>query len=172
MTDILIRPGLRTDLPQLTEIHNHYVLNTHITFDVEPYKPEQRVGWFETHSDGHRYRLLVAEERRAGVIGYACTGPFRPKAAYDTTVEISVACRADAAGKGIGSRLYKALFEAIANEDINRIVAGIAQPNLASNTLHQRFGFTPVGTLTAVGRKFGKYWDVLWMERPLILPMR
>jgi phosphinothricin acetyltransferase len=59
------------------------------------------------------------------------------------------------------------LFEAIADQDINRIVAGIAQPNPASNALHQRFGFKPIWTLTQVGRKFDKYWDVLWMERPL-----
>jgi phosphinothricin acetyltransferase len=57
----------------------------------------------------------------------------------------------------------------IANEDIHRVLAGIAQPNLASNSLHEKFGFRAIGTFTAVGRKFGKYWDVVWMERPLVL---
>jgi phosphinothricin acetyltransferase len=65
--------------------------------------------------------------------------------------------------------LYQALFAALAHEDINRIVAGIAQPNAASNALHERFGFKPIGTFTAVGRKFDKYWDVRWLERPLRL---
>lgn len=169
MADITIRPALLSDLPRLTEIHNYYVINTHITFDVHPYTPEQRVPWFREHNDGRRYRMLVAEGPQYGVVGCATTGRFRTKPAYDTTVEASIYCSPSATGKGMGRRLYTALFAALAKEDINRIVAGIAQPNAASNALHERFGFKPIGTFTAVGRKFGKYWDVLWMERPLIL---
>ncbi len=63
--------------------------------------------------------------------------------------------------------LYSALFESIAHEDIHRIVAAIVPPNPASIALHRRFGFAPVGTLSQVGRKFGRYWGVLRMERPL-----
>lgn len=153
----------------MTEIHNYYVLNTHITFDIQAFTPEQRSTWFHDHSDGRRHRLLVAEDSKAGLLGYATTGHFRTKEAYDTTVEVSIACGRNATGQGIGSQLYEALFTLLAAEDINRIVAGIAQPNPVSNALHQRFGFKPVGTFTSVGRKFGKYWDVMWMERPLIL---
>jgi len=165
-----VRPAALEDLPRLTEIHNHYVLNTHITFDVRPYQPEQRVAWFGDHCDGRRYRMVVADDPAGGVLGYACTGRFRTKEAYDTTVEISIACHPDAVGRGLGTALYRALFDAIAGQDIHRIVAGIAQPNPASNALHRRFGFQPVGTFTDAGRKFGKFWDVLWMERPLHLP--
>jgi phosphinothricin acetyltransferase len=169
MANLTIRPAQVTDLPRLTEIHNHYVLHTHITFDVQPYTPEQRVTWFHEHSDGHRYRILVAEDMHAGVLGYACTGRFRPKEAYETTVEVSIACHPDAIGRGIGRQLYQSLFNSLANEDIHRLVAGIAQPNAPSNALHERFGFKPIGTFSGVGRKFGKYWDVVWLERPLIL---
>jgi phosphinothricin acetyltransferase len=168
--NVTVRSALIDDLPSLTEIHNHYVVNTHITFDVQPSGPEHRVPWFHDHSDGERYRLLVACDSHAGVLGYACTGRFRSKPAYDTTVEASVACRPDAVGRGLGTLLYGALFEAIADQDIHRIVAGIAQPNPASNALHQRFGFMGIGSFSQVGRKFDKYWDVLWMERPLKLP--
>jgi len=66
--------------------------------------------------------------------------------------------------------LYGALFDAIADQDIHRIVAGIAQPNPASNALHRRFGFKGIGNFNEVGRKFDKYWDVTWMQRPLKLP--
>jgi len=169
-SNITIRPAQLADLARLTEIHNHYVLHTHITFDLQPFSPEQRVPWFHEHSDGRRYRLLVAADASDGVLGYTCTGRFRPKAAYDTTVEVSIACSPDATGRGIGRRLYQSLFEQLAGEDIYRIVAGIAQPNAASNALHQRFGFKPIGWFSSVGRKFGKYWDVLWLERPLVLP--
>ena len=59
------------------------------------------------------------------------------------------------------------IVEAIAGEDVHRIVAGVGQPNPASVALHQRFGFRQVGVFSSVGRKFGTYWDVAWFERPL-----
>lgn len=164
-----VRPARLDDLPGITEIHNYYIVNTHITFDIHPYVPEHRVSWFHDHSDGRRYRLLVACDPQGDVIGYACTGRHRSKEAYDTTVESSIGCRPDSTGRGLGTLLYEALFEAIADQDINRIVAGVAQPNAGSNALHQRFGFKTIGTFSQVGRKLGKYWDVMWMERPLKL---
>jgi phosphinothricin acetyltransferase len=164
---VQVRPASIEDLPRLCDIHNYYVSNTHITFDMQPWRPEQRISWFDDHSDGKRYRLIVACDGPRNLLGYACTGRFRNKDAYDTTVEATVACRHDAVGQGVGTLLYKALFDSIAGQDINRIVAAIAQPNLASNALHQRFGFKPIGLFSEVGRKFDKYWDVLWMERPL-----
>lgn len=164
---MIIRPASLTDLARLTEIHNYYAEHTHITFDIHPFKPEERVSWFHEHSDGRRYRLLVAEEPGLGVLGYAATGRFRSKAAYDTTVEVSIACSPDATGKRIGTQLYRELFDLLSGEDVHRIVAGIAQPNAASNALHAKFGFQIVGTFTAVGRKFGKYWDVVWMQKSI-----
>jgi phosphinothricin acetyltransferase len=80
-----------------------------------------------------------------------------------------VYCRADAVGRGIGTRLYEGLFEALLSEDIHRIVAGVSLPNPGSIALHQRFGFRPVGVFSSVGRKFDRYWDVAWFERPLNL---
>ena len=165
---MIIKPASLADLPRLTEIHNYYVQNTHITFDVRTFVPEQRVPWFHDHSDGRRHRMLVAEQAEIGILGYAATGPFRTKEAYETTVEVSVACSPDAIGKGIGTQLYQALFSVLGEEDVHRIVAGIAQPNAASIAFHERFGFKKIGTFTEVGRKFGKYWDVMWMEKPMI----
>ncbi len=65
--------------------------------------------------------------------------------------------------------MYRVLIDALKDEDINRVLAGITLPNDASVALHRRFGFTEVGVFTECGRKFGKYWDVVWMERPLRL---
>lgn len=162
--NVTVRPATIEDLPSITEIHNYYIVNTHITFDVQPQRPEHRVTWFHEHSDNQRYRLLVACDAQGSLLGYTCTGRHRPKEAYDTTVEASVACRPDGVGRGLGTLLYRALFDTLADQDIHRIVAGIAQPNPASNALHERFGFKRIGLFTEVGRKFGKYWDVLWME--------
>ena len=160
-----IRPATLSDLPALTEIYNHYIAHTTITFDLHPFEPDDRRAWFDDHSSTGRHRLLVAEEEGSGILGYATTSRWRPKAAYDTTVESSVYCRPDAVGRGIGGTLYSALFESIGGEDVHRIVAGISQPNPASVALHLRFGFRQVGTFSSVGRKFGRYWDVAWFER-------
>jgi len=160
-----IRPATLSDLPALTEIYNYYIAHTTITFDLQPFEPDDRRAWFDDHSSTGRHRLLVAEEEGSGVLGYATTSRWRPKAAYDTTVESSVYCRPDAVGRGIGGTLYSALFESIGGEDVHRIVAGISQPNPASVALHLRFGFRQVGTFSSVGRKFGRYWDVAWFER-------
>lgn len=166
---VFIRPARHADLPRLTEIYNYYVINTPVTFDVEPYTVERRAAWFEQFSTTGRYRLMVAEE--AGQVeGYAGTMHFRVKPAYDTTVETTVYASPEAIGKGIGRKLYAGLFEAIAGEDINRIVGGFTLPNPGSARLHEQFGFKNVGVFSEVGFKFGRYWDVQWTERPLRLP--
>lgn len=164
MGEVYIRPAARADLPRLVEIYNYYVVHTPITFDVEPYTVEKRAAWFELFAPAGRYRLLVAESDGI-VTGYAGTMRWRPKAAYDTTVETTIYCAHDAVGKGIGRRLYEALFEALCGEDVHCYVAGYTVPNAATAALHERLGFHQVGIFSEVGRKFGKYWDVCWMER-------
>ena len=166
--EIRIRPAAAPDLPRLTEIYNHYVIHTAVTFDVEPYTPERRAAWFAQFAAAGPHRLLVAEGAGA-ILGYAGTTRFRPKAGYDTTVESSIYCAPEATGHGIGGKLYTALFAAIAGEDLRRIVAGYALPNPASAALHARCGFGLVGVFSEVGRKFGRFWDVAWTERPLHL---
>jgi phosphinothricin acetyltransferase len=162
---IRVRAAHRADLPRLTEIYNHYVIHTPVTFDLEPYTVERRAAWFEQFALTGRYRLVVAEENGL-VLGYAGTTRFRVKPAYDTTVETTVYSSPNAVGKGVGRKLYAGLFEALADEDIHRIVGGYTLPNAASAKLHEMFGFKSVGIFSEVGYKFGKYWDVQWTERP------
>jgi phosphinothricin acetyltransferase len=166
MVRTLIRPAAHADLARLTAIYNHYVVTSPVTFDLAPLTIEQRSAWFLQHADTGRYRLSVADEEGL-VVGYASTSRFRDRAAYETTVEASIYCAPGAVGRGIGKALYRALFAAIAGEDINRIVAGITLPNPASVALHQSFGFVQVGVFSETGRKFDRYWDVAWFERPL-----
>ncbi|ATL28430.1 GNAT family N-acetyltransferase [Streptomyces formicae] len=170
--EVQVRPGVEADLKALTDIYNHYVRETAVTFDTVAFLPEERRPWLLSHLKDGPHRLMVARERdsaaRPGrLLGYATSSPFRPKPAYSTSVEVSVYCAPDAAGRGIGTLLYKALFEALADEDLHRAYAGVAQPNEASVRLHERFGFRHVGTYGEVGRKFGRYWDVAWYELPL-----
>lgn len=161
-----VRPAVLADLEALTEIYNYYVIHTTITFDLEPFTPAERRPWFEEHMAIGKHRLRVAEENEGAILGYATTSRWRSKPAYDTTVESSVYCRHDSLGRGVGTALYSALFESIADEGVHRITAGASLPNAASIALHRRFGFREVGVFSAVGLKFGKFWDVAWFERP------
>jgi phosphinothricin acetyltransferase len=166
LSGIRIRAATIDDLPRLTEIYNYYVLHTPITFDVRPWAVQERIPWFEQFGTTGRYRLLVAEGDGL-VVGYAGTTRFRPKAAYDTTVESTIYCAPESTGKGIGTQLYTELFAALSEENIHRIVAGYVTPNPATAALHERFGFNIVGVFSENGYKFNRYWDVCWMERSL-----
>ncbi|WP_432033108.1 N-acetyltransferase family protein [Streptomyces antibioticus] len=167
-TEVQVRPGVEADLDALTALYNHYVRETPITFDTAVLTPEERRPWLLSHPEDGPYRLLVAVcADSQEILGYATSSPYRPKAAYSTSVEVSVYLRPDAGGRGIGTLLYKALFAELAGEDLHRAYAGVAQPNEASVRLHERFGFRYVGTYREVGRKFGRYWDVAWYEKEL-----
>jgi phosphinothricin acetyltransferase len=167
MAAYAIRAAIRDDLPALTAIYNHYVVNTAITFDLQTFTAGERLAWFDEHGTSGPHRLLVATDDLGKVLGYASSSRWRPKPAYDTTVEATVYCHADAIGKGCGTALYAALFAALEGEDVHAIVAGISLPNPASVSLHERFGFRRVGVFHAVGRKFNRFWDVAWFERAL-----
>jgi phosphinothricin acetyltransferase len=169
MRTYTVRAATLADLPALTDIYNHYVVHTAITFDLQPFTADERRPWFDDHAKGGRHRLLAAVDEADACVGYATTSRWRPKAAYDATVESSVYCRPEVVGTGCGRALYAALFEALDCEDVETIVAGISLPNPASIALHERFGFQPVGVFSAVGRKFARLWDVAWFQRPLRL---
>ena len=162
----MIRPASADDLDAINDIYNHYVRETHITFDDEPTSMDWRREWFTHYSTSGRHRLMVAVDADR-VAGYASTSRFRPKPGYITSVEMSIFLDPESTGKGLGAKLYEALFKALDGEDVHRAYAGIALPNSASIALHERFGFKRVAHFTEQGRKFGRYWDVDWFEKPL-----
>lgn len=161
-----VRPAVIEDVTRLTEIYNHYIVNTPATFDIEAFTVEQRTEWFSHYATTGSHRLLVAVAGRE-ILGATWSSQFRVKHAYDTTVETSVYCAPEATGQGVGTLLYEALFKALKGQPLRRAVAGITMPNEASVRLHERFGFRKVGTFSEVGKKFGRYWDVAWFEREL-----
>ncbi len=162
-----IRTAREGDLPALVSIYNHYIANTHITFDTEAYTLESRRAWFDGFSDRGPYRLYVAEVDGQSV-GFAYSDRFHPRDGYDPSVLTSIYLDPDFVGKGIGYRLYAHLIEALQAEAVvHRAYAGITLPNQGSIALHERLGFKLAGTFHEVGSKFGKYRDVSWYEKEL-----
>jgi phosphinothricin acetyltransferase len=156
---VAIRRIEQGDLAALLDIYNYYVRETPITFDIEQRCPAQHQAWLDGFASAGRYQCFVAVKNSAA-IGWASSHRYKERAAYDTTVLSSIYLAPDATGQGLGRRLYAALFDALADEDVHRIFGGITQPNEASVRLHRAFGFEPVGIYREVGRKFGRYWDV------------
>lgn len=160
-----IRAAVSDDLNRLVEIYNYYVTDTHVTFDTEPFAVNERIQWFNQFAETGRYRLLVAEAEDE-ILGYATSTPFKPRAAYNTSVETTIYLDPAQAGKGIGVQLYGDLIDQLTAEDTaHRAYGGVALPNDASVALHRKLGFEHVGSYHEVGFKFDKYWDVDWFEK-------
>ena len=161
-----IRSARIEDAEGINDIGNYYIQETPANFKVDPLTLKEREEWMQGFSDTGRYRLLVGTEN-GRILGYACSASFHERCAYQTSIATAIYLHADARGKGMGSRLYTELFHRLKDEDIHRVFAGITLPNEASVGIHRKFGFTDVGIFSEAGYKYGKYWDVLWMERPL-----
>lgn len=160
---ISIRTALPTDLPKLLEIYNYEVEHGVATFDTKPLTLEERALWMSEHNvDNHP--LIVADEDGIPV-GYATLSSFNPKAAYASTVELSVYVDAAKRGKGLGRALMEAIITR-AKEDprTHRVISIITGENAASIALHEKLGFKRVGTITEAGTKFGRWLDVIYFE--------
>lgn len=161
-SDLEIRVGERDDLDAITALYNHYVRETHVTFDTETFTVAAREPWFRQFDASGRHRLWVACDG-SRLLGYCTSARLKAKPAYAASVEVSAYLAPDAQGRGIGSALYERLFADLPGA--HRCYALIALPNDASIALHARFEFRELGTMTEAGYKLGRHWDVLWMER-------
>ncbi len=167
---VRIRPAVADDLARLVDVYNHYVADTHVTFDTRTFSVAERRAWFEAFADQGAHRLLVAD-KDGQCIGYASSHAFRAKPAYASSVETTVYLDPKVVGQGVGSTLYEALLQILKSEpSVHRALAGVALPNPASARLHERLGFQPVGTFREVGFKFGRYHDVRWYQRDVSSP--
>ena len=159
-----MRDAVADDSDAILDIYTYYIAHTAATFEVEA----PPCAAFRARVEGilAEYPYVVYEENGA-VLGYAYASKSRERAAYRFNADVSVYVQKDAAGRGIGGRLYAALFERLARTELVNIYAAIVPPNDASIRLHETFGFTPVGTFRRTGWKFGAWHDVFWMEKQI-----
>ena len=161
---ITIRPATEADLPGLLEIYNDAVLHTTATYDYEPRTLEQRRQWFEDHRRDN-YAVFVAADEAGRIVGWSALNPYPARPGYRFTTENSVYIAADRRGQGIGKQLLEPLIEAARSRGLHVIIAAIDATNEASLRLHARFGFEQVGHFKQVGFKFGRWLDVVYMEK-------
>lgn len=162
-----VREAVLEDLPYILDIYNEAIRNLTATFDLEEQPLEQRKTWFEKH--GPRYPLMVAE-LDGKVVGYSCLSPYRDKAAYAGSTELSIYISAECRGKGIGKLLMQAILQRAEELGFHTVIGGITGGNETSVKLHEKFGFTFVGRFKEVGFKFGEWQDVCFYQ--LILPAK
>lgn len=162
----LIRAARTEDIPAITAIYAHHVLNGAASFEeVPPDAAEMSRRRQAVLARGLPY--LVAEEEGA-VQGYAYAGPYRLRTAYRFTVEDSIYVAPGRAGRGIGRALLTRVIEACTEAGMRQMIAVIGDSgNVGSLRLHDSLGFEPVGVLKASGFKFGRWVDSVLMQRAL-----
>ena len=152
------------DAEAMRAIYNVYVETSTVTFDLVPRSLAEQRAWLAARTGAHV--ALVAEEAGA-VIGFGALSPWKERPAYSTSVEDSVYVHVEHHGKGVGRQLLSALLAAAETSGFHAVFARIVGGHDASIGLHAAHGFEVVGTEREVGRKFGKWLDVVVMERLL-----
>jgi phosphinothricin acetyltransferase len=164
VTEPRIRRATADDLDDITRIYDRYIVDSHVSFDTEPWSRQRRLDWWEDHQGHPRLVVLVADVDGT-VVGAAYSSWYRPKAGYERSVETSVVLDPAVVGNGVGTRLYRALLDELEAAGTHRAYAVVALPNDASVALHRRLGFRDVGTEDECGWKLGRYWSTLTLEK-------
>ncbi|MEP5611761.1 MAG: arsinothricin resistance N-acetyltransferase ArsN1 family B [Cyclobacteriaceae bacterium] len=162
----MIRIATPDDSNAICGIYDHYILNSHATFETEPVSAQEMEKRIDHISKELQLPYLVFEQNQE-ILGYTYATQWKPRAAYERTVETTVYVHPEEFGKGVGNQLYKALLEQLKNSGYHAIIGGIALPNEPSISLHEKLGFVNVGELKEVGFKFGIWIDVGYWQRIL-----
>jgi L-amino acid N-acyltransferase YncA len=157
-----IRKAVIADLVAITEIYNDAVLHTVASFDTEPKSMEKQREWFEAHDS--RLPILVAE-MNGQVAGWASLSQWSDRCAYSATAEASLYVREGERCRGTGKALLTVLLNEGQKAGLHTVIARIVEGNEASIHICESLGFTHIGTMREVGRKFGELLDVHMLQK-------
>ena len=154
----MIRPVQASDVPRLAAIYNHYILHTTVSFEEEPVSPAEMDSRVQaTVSEGFPWLVAVEGE---DVLGYAYATQWKRRSGYRFSAESTVYLDPTRTGQGLGPRLYGQLIPMLQAKGVHTVIAGIALPNAASVSFHERAGFTKSAHFREVGFKLGQWVDV------------
>ncbi|HKY16581.1 MAG TPA: GNAT family N-acetyltransferase [Microthrixaceae bacterium] len=161
MSDLILRPATIDDAEAIRSIYNVEVETSTVTFDLITRTLEEQRAWISDRSGVH---AVVVAERDGAVIGFGSLSPYKERPAYSTTVEDSIYVHREAQGGGIGRALLTELVDRARSHGFHAVIARIVGGHDASIGLHSSLGFEIVGNEREVGRKFGRWLDVIVME--------
>ncbi|HKD46953.1 MAG TPA: GNAT family N-acetyltransferase, partial [Rhizomicrobium sp.] len=159
-----IENARENDLPAITAILNHAAANTTATWHEYPKTDAEMTEWFAARTKDY---VVLAARDASGLLGYASYGPFRAQSGYRSSAEHSIYVREDQRGKGIGKALLAALIESARAQGLHVLVGGVDADNELSIALHKVFGFEETGRLPQVGRKFGRWLTLVFLQKSL-----
>ena len=160
--DVAVRVAVAEDAEAIRRIYNVYVETSTVTFDLVPRTLVDQRAWLAERTGAHTALVAVVHGE---VVGFGSLSPYRSRPAYSTSVEDSVYVDVEHHGRGVGKALLTALVEAADRSGFHAVFARIVGGHDASIRLHHGLGFELVGTEREVGRKFGRWLDVVVMER-------
>jgi L-amino acid N-acyltransferase YncA len=158
-----LRTATHADAEAIRAIYNVEVAGSTVTFDLVPRSIADQIAWIDEHSGGHPAIVAVAETGE--VVGFGSLSPYKERPAYFTTVEDSVYVRGDQRATGVGHQILSELVRLAQSYGYHSLIARIVGGHDASIKLHRRCGFEVVGTEREVGRKLGRWLDVVVMQR-------
>jgi phosphinothricin acetyltransferase len=161
---VRVRDATEDDAAACVAIYAPYVTDTAITFEYEPPTAAQTAARIAAAQRTHAWLVL---EDTGSVVGYAYAGPYKERAAYRWSCEVSVYLEPGRRRGGGGRALYEALLSRLTERGFRTAVAGMTLPNEASVGLHRALGFEPIGTYRRIGWKLHAWHDVAWVQREL-----
>jgi phosphinothricin acetyltransferase len=159
---VTLRLARLGDAEATRRIYNAEVTTSTATFDLVPRSLDEQRAWLTARSGAHA--VVVADDEDHGIVGFAALSPWRSRPAYSTSVEDSVYIHPGHQGRGIGKTLLAELIDVATAHGFHAVFARIVGGHETSIKLHEAFGFEIVGTEREVGRKFGRWLDVVVME--------
>lgn len=163
--ELLVRPALPEDATQVSEIYNHYIETSTITFEEEPVSAAEMTARIsDIQSSSYPWLVAIAG---TNIMGYAHANKWKARAAYKHSSEITVYVRAGQERCGVGSALYQHLLPALKARGVHAAIGGVALPNDASVRLHEKFGFRKCAHFSEVGFKLNRWIDVAYWQRIL-----
>jgi phosphinothricin acetyltransferase len=161
---MLVRLAQATDAEAIRAIYNLEVLESTVTFDLVPRSHDEQRAWLLAHGGAHPAVVAVDGD---DVLGFGSLSPYKDRPAYSTTVEDSVYVHRDRRGAGVGKLILGELLNMATTHGFHAVIARIVGDHQASLALHEGCGFTLVGIEKEVGRKFGRWLDVVELQRLL-----
>ena len=158
---VLLRPATPADAAPTAAIYNREVATSTVTFDLVPRTLEEQAAWLDARSGALE---VVIAEIDGQVAGFAGLSPYRDRPAYRTTVEDSIYVHEDFRGAGVGRALLEEVVRVAGERGFHSVIGRIVGGHTASISLHASVGFEHVGVEREVGRKFGRWLDVVVMQ--------